>query len=76
MSQVEEVIRGIYEAINTGNLALLEATVVACHMNLGSSVGLASMTVVGALQPVADHAAYGRRCPIPAIRLGWCRSCP
>ena len=24
MSQVEEVIRGIYEAINTGNLALLE----------------------------------------------------
>src|SRR5215472_5020035 len=27
----------------------------------------ARMAGIGALRPVADHAAYGRRCPIPAV---------
>ena len=43
-------------------------------MNVGlgvdpaSSIAAASMTGFGALQPVADDAAYGRRCPFPAVR--------
>ena len=43
-------------------------------MNVGlgvdpaSSIAAASMTGFGALQPVADDAAYGRRRPMPVIR--------
>jgi hypothetical protein len=28
------------------------------------------VTASGALQPMADHAAYGRRCPYPAVPEG------
>jgi len=45
-------------------------------MNVGlgvdpaSSIAAASMTGFGALQPVADDAAYGRRCPFPVVARG------
>jgi len=33
------------------------------RIDLACSQGATPMTALGALQPVADHAAYGRRCP-------------
>jgi len=45
-------------------------------LDMSRSTDALQMTAFGALQPVADHAAYGRRCPWAAVpwkqRRWWC----
>jgi hypothetical protein len=53
-----------------GPLGQGEGDAASFDLSSDRSFVVARTAVIGALQPVADDAAYGRRCPEAAVRTG------